>query len=345
MKKKYLILIIVGWFCTTEVNAKNLDKIRIMDLHSHIILPEYVSFLKKHNAELEEYFPLPPWSIEKHLMFMETMGIGTAILSLPAPQPFFDNVEESRKIIRKLNEEMAKIKTQYLGKFMFCATLPLPNVNAAVKEAIYTLDRLKADCIKLASNSRGQYLGDEALDPLMEVLSKRNAVVIIHPHRPTPYSQKNVSTVPLAIYEYSSETTRAVINMVARNVLARYPDMKVVVPHTGSFLPLAIPRMKAVHPVMAAKGLMAPIDWEANFSRLYYDLAGTPTAEQLRMLLAIAPPDHIMYGSDFPYVPDTALKKGLSTMKTYLRETPEFAPHAEKILRNNAAGLFIKNKT
>ena len=105
---------------------------------------------------------------------------------MPAPQPYYGNVEESARCIRRVNEVSATVKQQYPGRFKFCAALPLPDVDAAIREAVYALDTLGADGIKLATNSRGQYLGDEALDPLMEVLNKRHAVIIIHPHRPTP---------------------------------------------------------------------------------------------------------------------------------------------------------------
>ncbi len=59
---------------------------------------------------------------------------------------------------------------------------------------------------------------------------------------------------PLASYEYLAETTRAILNMVARNLLVRYPDLKVVVPHCGSFLPNALPRFKGLLPVMIKQG-------------------------------------------------------------------------------------------
>ena len=68
--------------------------------------------------------------------------------------------------------------------------MPLPDIDAAIREAVYALDTLGADGVKLATNSRGQYLGDEALDPLMEAMNERHAVIIIHPHRPTPYPEK-----------------------------------------------------------------------------------------------------------------------------------------------------------
>ena len=71
-------------------------------------------------------------------------------------------------------------------------------MDAAIREAIYALDTLGADGVKLATNSRGQYLGDEELDPLMEVLNERHAVIIIHPHRPTPCAEDIIQTTPLA---------------------------------------------------------------------------------------------------------------------------------------------------
>ena len=247
-----------------------------VDVHTHIIIPEYVEMLKAHGVELEETFPLPVWAAERHIAFMDSAGIRTAVLTMPAPQPYYGDAEESAECIRRVNEVSAKVKQDYPGRFRFCAALPLPDVDAAIREAIYVLDTLGADGVKLATNSRGQYLGDEALDPLMEVLNERNAVVIIHPHRPTPYPERIIATTPLAMYEYPAETTRAVVNMLSRNVLVRYPNLKIIVPHCGSFLPLALPRMKSILPAMVAQGYMQPIDWEGNLSRLYFDLAGSP---------------------------------------------------------------------
>ena len=180
-----------------------------VDVHTHIIIPGYMEVLKAHGAELEETFPLPAWDAGRHIAFMDSMGIRTAVLTMPAPQPYYDDAEESAKCIRRVNKVSAEVKQQYPGRFKFCAALPLPDVDAAIREAIYALDTLGADGVKLATNSRGQYLGDEELDPLMEVLNERHAVIIIHPHRPTPYPEKIISTTPLAMYEYPAETTRA----------------------------------------------------------------------------------------------------------------------------------------
>lgn len=333
MKRYWFIILIL--FLANTVMAQ-----RAMDVHSHNILPEFTALLKRHDAALEETFPLPAWNIALHLKFMQEAGIETSVLSMPAPQPYFGDTEECRGVVRAYNEASAGLKAAYPGKFLFCASLPLPDVDAAIREAIYALDTLGADGIKLATNSRGQYVGDAALDPLMKVLNERSAVVILHPHKPTPINERIIDTAPLAIYEYPAETTRAVINMISRNVPARYPNVKVVVPHCGSFLPLAIPRMRAVHPVMQAKGFMQAVDWEANLRNLYYDLAGGATPEVVKTLLTITTPDHLLYGSDYPYQPEGALTTGLDRLRTWLRQDAALAPYAERILYGNAHHLF-----
>ena len=335
MRMKRIIIGMAALISSILIHAQ-----KPVDVHTHIILPEYKELLQRHGAELEETFPLPDWDAERHIAFMDSAGIGCAILTMPAPQPYYGDVAESAACIRHINEASAEAKAKYPGRFKFCASLPLPDVDAAIREAVYALDTLGADGIKLATNSRGQYLGDKELDPLMEVLNERHAVIIIHPHRPTPYPENIIKTTPLAMYEYPAETTRAVANMLARNVLVRYPNLKVVVPHCGSFLPLAVPRMKSILPAMVGNGYMQPIDWEGNLSRLYYDLAGNPTAEVIRALLAITSPEHILYGSDYPYLPEKVLRNNLNKLKETLAADRELSRYAEMFLWDNASRLF-----
>ena len=256
---------------------------------------------------MDEKYPIPSWSAEDHLKFMDEAGIQTAVLTMPAPQPFFGKAAEAADVCRKFNEDAAALKAMYPGRFLFCAALPLPDVKAAIKEAKYALEVLGADGVKLATNSYGQYLGDEELEPLMAYLNSRKAVIITHPHKPSAVNDKLISSVPLASYEYLAETTRAILNMVAHDVLVRYPDLKVVVPHCGSFLPNALPRFKGLMPVMVAQGYMRPVNVDANLSRLYFDLAGAATDDAIESLLTITEPSHILYGSDYPYVAAPAL--------------------------------------
>ena len=180
------------------------------------------------------------------------------------------------------------------------------------------------------------------LDTLFSVLNERGAVVILHPHRPEPVNRQVMQQTPLAMQEYLSETTRAVANMISRNVLARYPQVKVVVPHCGAYLPLAVPRMKSLTAVMQANKMVGEIDWQANLNSLYYDLAGAHSPEVIRMMLTITTPDHLLYGSDYPYVAPQVLLNGLQRMQQYLTDEPDLEPYKEMILYKNALKLFHK---
>lgn len=165
----------------------------VIDVHSHIIPSSYITALTRHDALLEEGFPIPKWEVERQLKWMDEAGVRTSVLTLAAPQPYFEDIGESREIIRRVNEEAARIKKEHPGRFLWCAVLPLPDVKAAIAEEKYALDTLHADGIKLATNVRGQYLGAPELDPLMAFLSERRAVVILHPHKPEPANQNVVA--------------------------------------------------------------------------------------------------------------------------------------------------------
>jgi len=311
----------------------------VIDVHSHIITPEFLSALESEGRLMDEGFPLPKYDADAHLKWMDEAGVQTSVLTLAAPHP------TSAKVVRSTNEAAAKLKQEHPGRFLFCAALPLPDVDAAIREAIYALDTLKADGIKLATNVEGQYLGAPELDTLFSVLNERKAVIILHPHRPEPVNRQVMQQTPLAMQEYLSETTRAVSNMISRNVLARYNHIKVVVPHCGAYLPLSVPRMKSLTPVMQANKMVGEIDWEKNLAVLYYDLAGAHSPEVIRMLLTITTPDHLLYGSDYPYVSSQMLTQSLQRMKQYLTTEPDLAPFREMILYKNAEWLLDMSQT
>ena len=329
MKNLLPLLVLSMTMATTTASAQG-----VIDMHSHIITPEFVSSLEREGRLMDEGFPLPKYDVESHLRWMDEAGVQTSVLTLAAPQP------TSADVVRQTNESAARIKKEHPGRFLFCAALPLPDVSKALEEAKYALDVLKADGIKLATNVGGQYIGAPELDTLFAFLNERKVVVILHPHRPEPVNRQVMQQTPLAMQEYLAETTRAVTNIVSRNVFARYPQLKVVVPHCGAYLPLAVPRMKSLTPVMQANKMVGEIDYEANLRALYYDLAGAHSPEVIRMLLTITTPDHLLYGSDYPYVAPQVLTQSLARMKQYLSDEPDLAPVREKILCQNANQIF-----
>ncbi|MDE5800925.1 MAG: amidohydrolase [Paramuribaculum sp.] len=315
-----------------------------IDVHSHVVTDEYIQYLKDNDALMEDGYPLPRWDVDAHLEFMDSTGIARSVLSLSSPQPWFGDVAESTRVIRSVNERMAEAKRDHPDRFLWCAALPQPDMEASIAEAIYALDSLGADGIKLATSVAGIYLGDPIYEPLMKVLDEREAVVILHPVKPDPVNESTFTGGPIFVYEYPAETTRAVLNMVAHNVMTRYPGIKVVVPHAGSFLPYAVPRLRGGYPLLLQQGLTEPIDIDGNLARLYYDLAGGPSAQAVKMLLSITSPDHLLYGSDYPFVPAPVLEKIVRKVRQAIVEDTELGEYAEDIFRKNAMKLFSNRR-
>ncbi|MBQ4147402.1 MAG: hypothetical protein II593_05435, partial [Prevotella sp.] len=86
--------------------------------------PEFLSSLEDEGRLMDEGFPLPKYDAEAHLKWMDQAGVKTSVLTLAAPQP------TSSKVVRSTNEAAAKLKQRHPGRFLFCAALPLPDVDA-----------------------------------------------------------------------------------------------------------------------------------------------------------------------------------------------------------------------
>lgn len=68
-------------------NAEKFFSDKKVDFHAHAILPSYVEGLKRLgiDAQSEEGFPLPKWSVDEHLKFMDDAKIDFTVLSMATP--------------------------------------------------------------------------------------------------------------------------------------------------------------------------------------------------------------------------------------------------------------------
>lgn len=316
-----------------KANAAEILSARRIDFHAHAILPSYVDALRilGIDAAAEEGFPLPKWSVESHLQFMDEADIDFTVLSMATPHI------SDYAAARTINEEFAELCRRFPDKFGFVATLPLPSVEGSIKEFRYATEKLGALGVKVASNSDGVYLGDERLDPIFAQLNQRNALVIIHPSPAKLLPRENVVTGKvMALYEYPADTTRAVLNLLANGTLEKFPNLRFVVPHCGSFLPYMKQRAGAMFQMLAAMHLMEPVNFAASLGKLFFDTAGDPMPEQLDMLLKITSLDKIVFGTDYPYVPAPVI---LRKKKVFDEEIARRG-WADKIYTDNAKALL-----
>ena len=207
-----------------------------IDVHHHIVPPEYLEALRGIGVEKSGGARFPDWSPETTLEVMDQNGIATAMTSISAPGIYFGDDAFTRDLARRCNEIAAGLVSDHPGRFGAFAALPLPDVDAALQELEYALDTLGLDGVALMTSVGRKYLGDSSFDPLFEELNRRKAVVYTHPNVP-PGSDVPELTWPAHIIEFMFDTTRAATNMVLNGTLERYQDLTLILSHAGGAIP------------------------------------------------------------------------------------------------------------
>lgn len=311
---------------------------KTIDFHCHPVTDAFRQSMHDLTIDVPDVdgFPLPAWSIESHLSFMKQAHIDFSLLSSPTPHAYNGDGAKASIAARAINEAMADIVKAYPDQFGFAASLPLPDVAAAINEARYAYEHLGAMAIKLTTNSYGVYLGDPQFTPLMQYLNERHALVIVHPTRAMERPKDCITGSIAAIYEYPVDTTRALLNMIAHRIMTTYPHITWVIPHVGSFLPYMKQRFTGISAVLSQMGMMEQVDVNAECSNLYFDIAGDPEPLQLPILRMMTDDAHILYGSDFPHSPAPAIL----AKKAHFDENTQYDDVRKKIYYENGLNLL-----
>ncbi|MEZ5209938.1 amidohydrolase family protein [Gordonia sp. (in: high G+C Gram-positive bacteria)] len=302
-----------------------------IDIHTHVIPPFWGEALAEHGGDPSGW-ALPTWSPDAHLRFMDDNAIETSMLSLTAPSVTGWSPAERPGIARRVNEYTAGLVANHGPRFGNLATVPLPDVEAAAAEAVYSLDELHADGVVLLSNYDGMYLGDPALAPLWRVLDDRSAVVFVHPARPLA----PLPGIPGPLVDYPFDTTRNAVHMVFNGVLTRYRNVKIILSHTGGFVPYSVLRFCELQPALQPEGPTAD-ELLAQFRLFYFDTALSSGRYAFGSFAEFADPERILFGSDYPYASAAVSREFTRVLD---EETGLTAEQAAAINSSNARRVF-----
>lgn len=209
-----------------------------VDVHHHMVPPDYVAALEGLAISEVGGVPFPKWSPQKSLATMDKNGIASAVLSISTPGVYFGEVRPARDLARRCNEYAARTVADHPHRFGALASLPLPDVEGALRELEYALDELELDGVVLLSSVEGRYPGDPDYREIFDELEKRRAVVFIHPSFDDPpnvdLSRLGVSN---ALIEAPFDTTRAVASLLYEGVLERIQNVPFILAHGGGTVP------------------------------------------------------------------------------------------------------------
>lgn len=285
-----------------------------IDIHGHLLPPFYLASLIAHgHLTGGGGIPNPPWTPELAIAFMNLYGISSQVVSISEPGVYYleseqERVEMAMRINDYIHEELITTRNPLRkGRFGGMAVLPLGSLTAsdvrnAANEANRALTGLGLDGVGLYTSYNGVYLGDPALDALMETLNSLDAVVFVHPVTPTVFPETGI---PSFVMEFTFDTTRAAVKMLYSGIYRRYPRIRWILPHAGGTIPFLSGRttMLTLLPPLATnlQNLGINIDLDSAYAPLYFDTALSSEHAPMLATRAVAGVGHILFGTDWPF--------------------------------------------
>jgi predicted TIM-barrel fold metal-dependent hydrolase len=261
-----------------------------IDTHAHVHPPAYREALGD--------APLPPMTLAALEAAMERHEIDAAVISTGPPGAFLGPAADGRDLARRANDGLAEIVRGQPHRFAAVASLPLPDIDAALAELDRVYDELSLDGVMLLTNVAGTYLGDPAWEPLFAALNERGAYVFVHPGLPPhPLPLPH----PVWMYEFPFETVRATSNLIYSGTLERHPSIRFQLAHLGGAAPFLAHRIASLADREPERAKQAPAGALAYLERLYYDTGLTNNAPALAATREVTSLAHIVFGTDWPY--------------------------------------------
>jgi predicted TIM-barrel fold metal-dependent hydrolase len=270
-----------------------------VDIHHHILPPAYVAKARERIAAVAGGFAeqVLSWTPQRSIAAMDQAGVQMAITSISSPGVDFG---DATTLARECNDYAAEMAARHAGRFGVFAVLPMPDVDASLKE----MDRARnVQGFGLYTNYGGAWLGDPRFTPVLEEMNRRKAVVFVHP-MVCPQCTDMLAGVPDAIMEYPFDTTRTIASLLYSGAFARHKDIRFIFTHGGGALPMLAHRITRYAAGNAAEEL----------KRLYFDVVSVTQPGPFAALKALVPTTQLLFGSDYPYWPPDLTAKGLAAL-------------------------------
>ena len=291
-----------------------------IDGHRHILCQEALNVAKKLDSERSGMMYSPDidprtdeingeknvvWArkltgFDENIADLEMAGMDMAILQ-PTQTMFFYWAEPSAAadLSRMINEYTARGVRRHPEHFLGLATLPLQDVEAAVKELEYAVQELGLSGVVTGSNVNGHGFDEEQFQPFFEKVEALDVPIVVHPNQPKGierlgrYYLVNFLGLPL-------ESSIFAARLVFGGVLDRFPNLKICLSHAGGALPFLLGRLEHGQSVRPESQENCKYPFSHYLKNFYVDTI-TFRPDTLRFVLEIMTEDHVVMGTDYPY--------------------------------------------
>ena len=289
-----------------------------IDVHSHLNYLPYLEYLAGRSAlpkgvlrggtyftsctgGYEHASPITHTDVDQKLRAMEDLGIGMSILSHGMPGPELLGGQEADDWASRINDHLAQVIESNPGKFQAWATLGWGTAERTIAEIDRCVNQLGFKGVYIFSNINQKTLDSKEFWPVYKHIERLGVAMDMHPT--APINMNGIDHRPLVPgMAFMFDTTLATVRMVMSGIFEEYPDLKLIVPHTGGFVPFIRGRVGRM-----IDAWTSPNDWtdlsdssQVSFDKIYVDtVAHSPAA--LEYCYQMFGADKLLYGTDHPF--------------------------------------------
>jgi predicted TIM-barrel fold metal-dependent hydrolase len=307
----------------------------IIDVHAHYYPARYTALLAGANAKSRAGARLRPDSdkqqdIDARLNMMDAAGVQMQVLSPASSAPYLADEQQAVEAARLANGLYADLVAHYPNRFSAFVSLPLPHIDASLRELARGLDDLAMVGVAMNCSIHNRSAAELEFEPIYDELNRRGAAVFYHP------CQNGVCSPMVHDYGFttsagaSMEDTVLVLHLIARQIPVRYPKIKYIVPHFGGMIPTLLNRLDNQVPANHPELREQP---SVTAKRLYYDTVGHGSLPALHSAHQAFGARQLLPGSDYPVLLDF---ESYTETFDYIRRSGLSEADIQCILHNNA---------
>jgi predicted TIM-barrel fold metal-dependent hydrolase len=330
----------------------------IIDVFNHFMpkaIFDRLSALVPGHVALAAFPQLPTlWDIDARLRLLDEFDGLQQVLSLANPPiEALGPPAQTPALARIANDGLAEICRAHPDRFpCFIASMPMNNVDAAVREAERAIRELGARGIQIFSNVQGKPLSAPEFRPLFRAMAEHDLPIWIHPIRgpqfadyPTEQTSENEIWFT---FGWPYETTACVTRLIFGGLFDELPDLKIITHHMGGMVPYYAGKIDLgfnqiffgqndKNPVAEQAGLKKkPVEY---YRMLYADTALNGAVAATRCGHAFFTTGHCLFATDAPFDAEHGRMLIRETMKAVnALEIP--AADKARIFAGNARALL-----
>jgi 6-methylsalicylate decarboxylase len=273
-----------------------------IDIHAHYLPDEYLDLLANfgHRPPATARVAVIGDSAEglkARFQMMDAAEVNIQVLSVANQTPYFEEEAPAVEGARMANGLYAALVDRYPDRFRAFAILPLPHMDASIREVGVALDNLGMVGITVTTTVLGRSLADPHFEPLYAELNQRGATLFVHPAHVGAGEQTNPYGLSTLV-GCGFEDTIAALQLVLSGLTSRYPAIRIVIGHLGGSLPFVSTRVDSQFPAFDTGLISEPPS--VLLKRLWYDTVSHGHTAALRLSVEMFGFDRFLLGSDYP---------------------------------------------